>query len=313
MSRSDRRTPAAGGRGALALFALLTGFAAAVHAEPEESALVIRQGSVAQRQLVAIGRDVEVAGEAAADVAAVNGSVRITGSVAGDVIVLGGDARLGAASVVEGDVFVLGGRIEAAPGARIGGRSVAYPSMSSAWLVLLEGPTLGQAPFSPVVVGAKLALIAAWLGWSLILFATSGRELLSSSEMVAEQPFRNFFVGLTGVLAAFLTAIFFSAFAAAVVGLPLLGLVILLAVLFKLWGMVAVFHAFGHRICAGLLRRRWIPLNEAVVGLLVLGGLKMLPWVGIWVWTVATLIGVGGTLTTKFGRREPWFESAVAI
>jgi hypothetical protein len=52
------------------------------------------------------------------------------------------------------------------------------------------------------------------------------------------------------------------------------------------------------------------PLNAATIGLLVMGAVKFLPYVGIWVWTAATLIGIGAALSTKFGRQEPWFELA---
>ena len=34
------------------------------------------------------------------------------------------------------------------------------------------------------------------------------------------------------------------------------------------------------------------------------------PWFGVLAWTTATLIGIGAALSTKFGRREPWFELA---
>ncbi len=44
------------------------------------------------------------------------------------------------------------------------------------------------------------------------------------------------------------------------------------------------------------------------MGLLVLGGLKLVPWVGTLVWWTATFVGVGVALSTKFGRREPWLE-----
>jgi hypothetical protein len=274
-------------------------------------ALTIGEGSVASRQVVAMGRDLEVRGEAASDVAAIGGSVEVSGRVRGDVIVLGGNARLGSRAQVGGDVFVLGGELEAEPGARIEGRSVAYPTISSAWVILLGGPTLGQGTLSPVVVGAKLALVAAWLVWTFLLFAVGGRELLSTSRGVRREPFRNFFVGLSGTLALFLTALLFSAFAAVLVGVPLLLLAVLIALLLKLWGMAAVFHALGE----WLLERfgqRWTPLNAALVGLCALGVLKLLPWVGAWSWTVASLIGVGASLTTKFGRLEPWFESSPA-
>lgn len=282
-------------------------------AEPDQGsarALTIGAGSVASRQVVAMGRDLEVQGEAAADVAAISGSVRVTGRVRGDVIVLGGDARLGSDAQVGGDVFVLGGELEAAPGARIDGRSVAYPTISSAWVILLGGPALGQSTMSPVVVGAKLALVAGWLAWTFLLFAVSGRELLSTSHGIAQEPFRNFFVGLTGTLAIFLTALLFSAFAAVFVGVPLLLLAVLIALLLKLWGMAAVFHALGDWVL-GRFGKRWMPLNAALVGLCLLGVAKLVPWVGGWSWTVASLIGVGASLTTKFGRREPWFEASL--
>jgi hypothetical protein len=264
-------------------------------AAAEETAIVIKEGSLARQQVVALGRDLVVEGEAQADVAAINGSIRVEGRVGGDVVILGGDCVLGDGARVAGDVFVLGGRIEAHQGAKVEGRSVSYPTASAAWLTLLEGPSLGRSAMSPVVIGAKLSLLAAWLGLSLLLLATSGRGVLNTAEAVRTEPFRNFFVGLTGVLALTMTALFFTAFAAAIVGLPLLALVVMLALLLKLWGMVAVFHATGS----------WI---AETIGLGVLGAVKLVPWAGTWVWTVASLIAVGASLTTKFGRQEPWFS-----
>jgi hypothetical protein len=261
-----------------------------------EAALVISAGSIARREVVALGRDLEVAGEALDTVAAVNGSVLVSGSVEGDVIVLGGSARL---------------RIETRPGAIIGGRSVSYPTLGAAWLILLEGPSLGLSSTSRVVVGAKMALLAAWLGWSILLFATAGRGLLHTSEAVREEPFRCFMVGFSGVLSLFLTALFMSSLAAMVIGVPLFFLVVGIAMALKLWGLVAVFHAAGSFVARKLLSRRWNPLNNAVLGLLALGALKLAPYIGTWTWTAASLVGVGATLVTKFGHREPWLQRSL--
>jgi hypothetical protein len=276
-----------------------------------EAALVISAGSIARREVVALGRDLEVAGEALDTVAAVNGSVLVSGSVEGDVIVLGGSARLEQSARVKGDVFVLGGRIETRPGAIIGGRSVSYPTLGAAWLILLEGPSLGLSSTSRVVVGAKMALLAAWLGWSILLFATAGRGLLHTSEAVREEPFRCFMVGFSGVLSLFLTALFMSSLAAMVIGVPLFFLVVGSAMALKLWGLVAVFHAAGSFVARKLLSRRWNPLNNAVLGLLALGALKLAPYIGTWTWTAASLVGVGATLVTKFGHREPWLQRSL--
>ena len=276
----------------------------------DEAALVIREGSVARSQVVALGRDVVVAGEAHSDVAAFDGSVEVTGRVAGDVIVLGGDVRLSPRGSVGGDVFVLGGTIESAPGAAIEGRAVAHPTASAAWLTLLEGPSFGLSATSPLVLGTKLALMAAWMALALLLFAAAGREVLATSATVREEPFRSFFTGLTGVLALTLTAVAFGAVAPPLAGAPLVALVLLFALLLKLWGMVAVFHALGAWVASVAGRPRTLALSAATVGLLVLGVVKFVPLVGGWVWTVASLIGVGASLGSKFGRREAWFRIA---
>jgi hypothetical protein len=276
------------------------------------AALVLEAGSVAHRQLVAVGRDVEVAGQALSDAVALDGTVTVSGRVEGDVLALGGDVRLGPTARVGGDVFAMGGTVLAAPGAVIGGRSLSYPDASAAWLTLLEGPALGLSAASPLVIGGKVALLAAWLALAIAFFAVSGRQVLSTSRGVTEEPLRSFATGVVGVLAILLTALLFSAFAAALVGVPLLVLAVLLALVLKLWGMIAVFHALGDWLGRRFLHRPPRALNAATLGLVVLGAVKFVPYLGIWAWTAATFLGVGAALATKFGRREPWFEPAPA-
>jgi hypothetical protein len=297
---------------ALILTALLlapAGTAAPSGPPAGEPALRLEKGSIARNQLVAVGRDLVIEGKALGDVAAVNGSVEVSGEVDGDVIVLGGDARLGPTAQVQGDVYVVGGVIHAS-GAKVGGRLVSYSTASQAWLTLIEGPSLGLSAASPLVLGAKISLLAAWAALLLLLFAASGRQVLETAEGIRREPFHNFFTGLTCVLAITMTALFFGAFLGGLAGVPLLTLVVLLAMALKLWGMVAVFYALGEWVTRHLLHRRFRPLNAATVGLLVLGVLKFLPWIDVLAWNTATLIGIGATLSTKFGRREPWFELA---
>ena len=235
---TSRRAPALALGLALALAPLsLPAVARAEGTGPSKpEALHLEVGAVARHQIVAIGRDVLVQGEALEGVAALDGSVRVEGSVRGDVTVLGGDALLSSTAVVDGDVHVLGGSLRAERGARLGGRSVAYPTFSRAWLTLLEGPSLGLSSTSPLVVAAKLGLVAAWLALSLLLFATGGRALLATSEEVRLEPLRCFAAGLTGIASAALTALVFSALLPALVAVPILMLVALAALLAKLWG-----------------------------------------------------------------------------
>jgi hypothetical protein len=294
---------------ALGLVAGLLTVVAAHAAMGQDPALRLEAGSTASRELVAVGRDLIVDGDARSDAVAVGGSVHVTGHVAGDVIILNGDAALGPAARVDGDVFVLGGRVHSAAGAAIAGRAAAYPTASQAFLTLIEGPALGMKATAPIILAAKLALLAAWLLVSLLFLAIAGREVIATSQTLGVEPMRDFFVGLTAVLTLALTGLFLASFAPSLVSFPLLVLIVLAGLLLKLWGMVALFHRLGEVILFRLRRRHAAPLNAALTGLIVLGAIKLLPWVGTWVWTVASLIAVGASLRTKFGRREAWFDA----
>ena len=295
------------------LFVVASPVAPASAPAPEPAALRLEAGAIARRQVVALGRDVTIEGEALAGVTALDGTARILGLVEGDVTVLGGDAELGPGAVVRGDVYVVGGELRAASGATIDGRAIAYPSVSRAWLTMLEGPTLGLPATSPHVLAAKLALAAAWMALTLLLLVTSGRALATTSEEIRNEPLRCFSAGLVGLLALTLSALLLASLLPSVVSVPALALVVLAALLAKLWGMVAVFLALGRWLAARAGRRRMPGLQAAVAGLVVLATIKLIPYLGLWVWTAASLIAVGASLRTKFGRREPWFEVAAPV
>jgi hypothetical protein len=44
-----------------------------------------------------------------------------------------------------------------------------------------------------------------------------------------------------------------------------------------------------------------------LVGVLVLGAVRLIPVVGTAIWFLMSVFGLGTALATKFGRREPWF------
>jgi hypothetical protein len=95
--------------------------------------------------------------------------------------------------------------------------------------------------------------------------------------------------------------------------LPLLVLVVLAAILAKLWGTVALFHALGRAVLALAGRRRAAMLHAAALGLVLLGAAKFVPWAGVVLWSAATLVGVGAALRTRFGRPEAWFAAHDAL
>lgn len=296
---------------ALLACALLAASPAHAGADEEAPALHLEAGSVARHQIVAVGRDVTVEGSALAGVTALDGDARIVGEVAGDVVVVGGDVELAPSGVVRGDVYVVGGELRAGAGSRLEGRSVAYPSVSRAWMTLLEGPSLGLSALAPQVLAAKLALAAAWMALTLLLFAVGGRGIATTSEEVRLEPWACFTAGLVSVLAVTVSALVLSSLLPPLVAVPLLALVVLALTIAKLWGLVAVFHALGAALPLRRRGRRPLALHAAVLGLAVLAAIKLVPYLGLWAWTAASLVGIGAALRTKFGRREAWFGEAL--
>ena len=296
----------------LVLFAVAAATLSCAAVEPpagtDDPAVVIGPDAVARDQLLAIGRDLELRGEARSDAVVVNGDARIDGVAQGDVIVLGGDVELGPSARLGGDVFVLGGGVDAESGAVVEGRTVAYPGAPSSLVVLAEGPLLGQAALSPAVALLNLALLLAWLLVTVVLVAGFDPALTVTAQSVLERPFRNFFAGLVAVLAVAVTFAVLTAVAPALVGVPLLAVCGAAILVCKLWGTVAVFLAVGARLLPGRLGLAGRPLAAALCGLLTLGLVKMAPYAGGWTWTIVTCVGIGAALDSRLGRRDPWFD-----
>lgn len=296
-----------------------TALASARENRETSAALRIESGSLTRQMAIALSRDLVIEGDALGGAVALDGSAHVSGRVGGDLVVLDGDANLSGTAEIEGDVYVLGGEVVAAPGARIGGRTVAHPRAAASWLLLLEGPALGLPAFSRAVLGAKLALGAAWLLVSVALVAAFSRPLASTADEVREAPLRCFLIGIVAVLSMTLLVLLLSSFVPAIVGVPLVVLVILFALVLKLWGTVAVFQALGERVALASRRpsstsvsrsplRRGDPMTAILLGLVLLTALKLVPWAGLVAWTAATFLGAGAAFATKLGRREPWLE-----
>jgi hypothetical protein len=258
------------------------------------------QPSAERHDRYVFGKDTTFSEAVHGNVQAYRGSVTIANVVDGDVLVLGGDLTFTGAGRVTGNVIHGGGRIINGEN-RVAGN--VYPMAS------LEGAT---ASMTKNAVIASLLLV--WLIAAVVLTLMSGREIRLSSAEVRVSALHCLALGLVALTSFVLTAIVFSYLVPYVIGIPLLAALGVFAILTKIYGMVAVFHAIGVAV-AGVRRReqlasrKWLRGDVAmvVIGLLVLGAIRFIPVVGTIVWGLASVFGVGVALATKFGRREPWF------
>lgn len=228
------------------------------------------------------------------------GSLRLDAVVSGDLLVIGGRVVFTSRGRVQGNVIHAGSVIEGAEG-RVGGRM--YP------LASLEGAA-GALTKNAIVA----SLLLVWMLAAVVVTLMSGREIRASSLEVRTSALHCFVLGLVAFTSFVLTAIAFSYLVPFVVGIPLLAALGVFAVLTKVYGMIAVFHAVGTLVAGSrsrnqLAKRKWFrgDLAMVVAGVLVLGALRFVPMVGPLLWSLASVFGVGVALATKFGRREPWF------
>lgn len=189
-----------------------------------------------------------------------------------------------------------------------------HPALAPIGQTALAIPTFTDAAAMMQRTTVVLSLLTLWMLVAVCLTLLSAREIRLSSVEIRSSPTHCFTLGLVAVTSLVLTAILITDLLPEFLAMPLVIALGVAAVITKVYGTIAVFHAVGSALTAARTRdamagRRWLrgDLAMVVVGGLVLGLLRLIPWVGPVIWAGASVFGVGVALATRFGRREPWF------
>ena len=247
-----------------------------------------------------VGETVTISEPVIGTVQSYGGTLTVASEINGDLMVVGGAVTFVGAGRVRGNLIHANAKLNGAEG-RVGGR--VYP------LTSLEG---AASAVTKNVIVASLLLV--WLIAAVVVTLMSGREVRASSVELRSSALHCFVLGLVAVTSFVLTAIAFSYLVPYVVGIPLLAALAVFGTMTKVYGMIAIFHAVGTLVAGSRTRsqlegRKWLrgDLAMVVIGVLLLGALRMIPMAGTVLWSLASIFGVGVALATKFGRREPWF------
>jgi hypothetical protein len=272
--------------------------------------------------VVSVGEPIRITEPLGTSIESIGADVQIDSLVKGDVVVIGGSVRFGERGQIDGDLVALASAFDPRDASKVKGRVVRpFWIGSAARKVSGSGDLLDTLDrrFSLLIAAFKLSMLLVWLALALLFVLAAPRALRNSSLEVRAGVLHSLVIGLVAFTSIILTAIVFSYLIPYVIGIPLLISLAIVAVVAKVYGMVVVFHAvgtmlFGARTREELDRRRIVKgdLAMVVIGLVVLGLLRMVPFIGGFVWMVASLTGLGVALQTRFGRREPWFLSLEA-
>lgn len=259
------------------------------------------------RNIVRFGEDIMIEeGEVVSgDLVVFGGDAVIAGTVEGNATVLGGDVELKSTAEIDGELTVLGGRIEREPGAEV-----------------KEGVTSGRKFFPQRAFWIDPT---AWFGFSLLFnFLTLLGTLALGAIVVALLPDHSEKIALfiaqepwqavgVGFLALLLVIPAIVLLAITIIGIPLIPLFILSVIVAYIYGYIAASLLIGKRIFEVSKASTSTPIAEAVVGILVVGLLRFIPFVGGLVALIVGLLGFGAVLLTKFGTGRPWFKKKGAI
>jgi uncharacterized RDD family membrane protein YckC len=243
--------------------------------------------------IVIIGGKLKMDGEVHGSVVAVASETSINGYVRNDLVVVPGPLSLGPKAEVRQETVVVGSYTKDAA-AKLGEFiPVEIPEMVPVIGGLKDFLFEGLLMFRPLPPGVEwvwyvhIGMFLALLGLSL-LFPTPVRL---GAETIAERPVMSMFSG-------FLTIVLFvpvlALVALTVIGLPV---AIMALVLSALFGKAAVMTFLGQQIGRNLnVTPLQSPLVAMLVGALVLIALYMVPVVGMLVWAIATLLGIGSMM-----------------
>ncbi len=242
------------------------------------------------------------------DIAVFGGNLSISGEIEGDIVIFGGQALLEEDAIVNGDIATFGGQVTQEPGAEVTGDITenAPPSVD-----VPETPDVPAAPeinvnvnpFWNAVGKFGQALVIAAIGMLLTLFLQP--QLDRAANTIVRQPL---VAGGYGLLAFIVLPVVLLVMTITIILIPVVAIVVMLVPLAWLFGVIALGQEVGDRF-AKAIHQVWAPVLSTGFGtfllLLVVGFIELIPCVGWIPSALVALLGIGATIMTVFGTRNP--------
>ena len=258
-------------------------------------AIMFSPALAAEDTIVRLGSDIVIEpGVEVEGVVSIGGSVRVYGQVTRNVIVVGGSVFLGEDAVVLGDVVSVGGPVVKQPGSEVHGKitSIETPWISSVFsgFVFPELPRMhGLLPF----IGFLLIAVCI-----VALIPSSVGFISFNLEYDALKAFA------WGVLGTVLVLPLVFIFIISIVGIVLIPILMILVACAYLLGYVAVSQLVGKKITIAVKKPNKPIILETLLGVIVLSGIGLIPFLGWLVKTLAAITGFGSVISSIISRRR---------
>jgi hypothetical protein len=273
----------------------------------------LETGQVQEGDIIVLGGNVDLKQGSTVNgsILVLGGNVTAAGEVTGDVSVLGGNAELTSTAHIRGDVSSVGGNLRRDPGAQVDGQVTRGQGLDLPFNFRF-GPSIVQpmAPSWSMRLSPLFVLI--WFGFRVLVLAALAVLVvifwpdpsLRVAHAAVAQPFGaaglgclTLIIGLPALVLLLLTVLLSP--------LSLLGM--LLLVVAGVFGWIALGLEVGRRLA---LAFGWDihPSAQAGIGglllTLVVGGVGLLPCIGIVIAIAVVCLGLGAVMLTRFGSRD---------
>ncbi len=253
------------------------------------------------------------------DVVCVGGPVHVYGTIRGDAIALGGNVFLYDGSHVFGDAVSIGGRVVEEGDAVVEGQKLSIAPGISA---LIPGFEIHDPRTRVQRIGhaIKYIVIAYIVLFFLVLIFIDllGKPTKRVGDRLRADSGK---AGLAGFLLVVMTPVIMVILLISVIGIPVAVIYLPLLLIVQLWGLTAVSaevgRSWGPKVFSGVRS----PRMTAFMGVVLLtapwfggkllkaigGPLHVIGWsfttVGLVIVALASFVGIGGILFSRFGRR----------
>lgn len=206
--------------------------------------------------------------------------------VSGDVVVVNGDLRLDENARVGRHVMAIFGDVEAAPGAVVQGRTLAFSSLSN--VALQPG---GKAPLQ-VNVAVRLVTSGGWLLVTTALAFGLSTRLRYGVWILPQLGFRVFLLGVAAGITFFAAVVAVLGFGPSL-GVPMAAGLTVVFFAFRALGLTVIGGFLGGMVLRRFLRRP-LPLTlEVFVGVFAMLAVRFLPLFGGPLWSVCSIVALG--------------------
>ena len=267
--------------------------------------------NVNNKNIIRVGGDVIVPpNQVVENAIAIGGdaTIREGARVTQTAIAIGGDAILEKGVRVDGDVYAVGGEIIAQPGVTIGGASGTVLE-DGRWGMHGSRRRGIDSFLVRYLFGSAFHLlnvaIGAIIGVLILLWRPN--FLLTLAAIISQYPLQSGLWGLGGMLAVIVLVILLTV---SLIGIPLLPLVGLAIGITALVGTLGIALWLGQRTLKApgreaQLSRRESPVQQFLLGMLILALIGLIPVLGGLVLSVANIFGFGAILAWLLGKVRP--------